>query len=70
MAEAQTYAVRSFGKTARYITVIEPYEKESVILRVQADGPDSVRIERKDGRIQTISVHGLDTDQVSIKKAE
>ncbi len=66
----KTYAVRSFGKTARYITVIEPYEKESVILRVQADGPDSVRIERKDGRIQTISVHGLDTDQVSIKKAE
>lgn len=62
----KTYAVRSFGKTARYVTVIEPYEKESVIARVTADGPDSVRIRKKAGQTQTITVHGLMTDTASI----
>lgn len=62
----KTYAVRSFGKTARYVTVIEPYEKESVIARVTTDEPDSVSIRKKDGQTQTITVHGLMTDTVSI----
>ena len=62
----KTYAVRSFGKTARYVTVIEPYEKESVMARVTTDEPDSVSIRNKDGQTQTITVHGLMTDTVSI----
>ncbi|MCI9457938.1 MAG: extracellular solute-binding protein [Oscillospiraceae bacterium] len=62
----KTYAVRSFGKIGRYLTVVEPYEKESVIEKVTAEGPDSVRVTLKDGTVQTIAVSDIEKENPSI----
>lgn len=56
----KTYAVRSRGRTGRFLTVIEPYESESVIDRVEAEGPDCVKVWLKDGQVQTVSLTGME----------
>ena len=58
--------MRSFGKIGRYLTVVEPYEKESVIEKVTAEGPDSVRVTLKDGTVQTIAVSDIEKENPSI----
>lgn len=38
----------------RYITVVEPYETERVIERVEGMGENEVRIYRKDGKVEGV----------------
>ncbi|WP_140557777.1 hypothetical protein [Bifidobacterium sp. UTCIF-39] len=53
------YAVRAAeaSESARFITVLEPYETERRVLRVNADSATSVDVTLTDGRVQRISLH-------------
>lgn len=62
----KTYAVRSHGKTGRFVTVIEPYETRAMVEKAEADGPDSVTVTLKDGRKQQIVLEGMETGQPEI----
>lgn len=68
----KTYAVRSKGKIARYLSVIEPFENQSVIQSVEATDADHLKVTLKDGRVQEISIRNLDgtngAAQVSVKE--
>ena len=60
-------AVRSHGKKARYLSILEPYEKESVIKSVTARNADQLVVELLDGRIQEITINNLESDSEKIK---
>ncbi|WP_339316426.1 hypothetical protein [Paenibacillus sp. FSL R10-2734] len=57
----RTYGIRSQGNKGRFITVIEPYEKLSVIDHVVAVSENEVHIQLKDGRVQTLRVHAIES---------
>jgi hypothetical protein len=71
-ARRKTMAVRSYGKEARYLSVIEPYENESAIKSVKAKSANELVVELKDGRIQEIVITGLESEannvEVSVKE--
>ncbi|WP_309009040.1 alginate lyase family protein [Pelagicoccus sp. SDUM812005] len=56
----KTLAVRSSGKEARYLSVIEPYETESLVESVEAKSANELTVKLKDGRIQVIKFQGLE----------
>ncbi|MDQ8182933.1 hypothetical protein [Pelagicoccus sp. SDUM812005] len=58
----KTIAVRTHGREARYLTVIEPHERESMIKAVTATGPNEIIVELADGRTQEITIEGLDSE--------
>lgn len=60
-------AVRSHGKKARYLAVLEPFENESVIKSVKAKNENELLVELLDGRIQEISISGLEGDGKNIE---
>ncbi len=65
----KTLAVRSSGTDARYLSVIEPYEKLSVVDSVIAKSANELTVTLKDGRSQVIAFEGLEEGediQVSI----
>ncbi|WP_372753463.1 hypothetical protein [Labilibaculum sp.] len=68
----KTMAVRSKGKTARYLSVVEPYETEPLIKSVKAVNANKLVVELKDGRVQEISISELEGDgkhiNVSVKE--
>lgn len=49
-------SVRSQGKEARFVTVIEPHEGASLVKKVQATTPSEIVVELTDGRTQTITL--------------
>ena len=55
-------AERSIGKEANFLTVIEPFEDKRMIKTAAADGPDAVRVELSDGRVQDIAIHNFNGD--------
>ncbi len=65
-----TYAVRTYGKIARYITVIEPFEAQSVIDSVKAADENTVEVKLKDGRTQIITVGHIESGDVSVQLTE
>lgn len=60
------YAVRSCGRVGRYITVVEPYESDSVIDCVHADGPDHVRVTLKNGVHQELTLVDMEKEHPRI----
>ncbi|MCC8046523.1 MAG: hypothetical protein LIP12_13675 [Clostridiales bacterium] len=56
----KTYAVRTRGRTARFVTVIEPYEKEALVREVCADTPDGVTVVLRDGTRQSVTIQGME----------
>ncbi|MDQ8197853.1 hypothetical protein QEH56_06830 [Pelagicoccus enzymogenes] len=67
----KTLAVRSTGEDARFLSVIEPYETESLVASVVAESADKLTVTLKDGRSQVISFQGLEEGkdiQVSIRE--
>lgn len=54
------YAVRTRGTMARFVTVIEPYETESVIREVLPVDENTVTVLLKDGRRQTVRIENMD----------
>ncbi|MDW7691192.1 alginate lyase family protein [Flammeovirgaceae bacterium SG7u.111] len=63
----KTLAVRSNGKEARYLSVIEPYESGSVIKSVKAKSANELVVELKDGRVQELKISDLEGDGENIK---
>ena len=59
-------AVRSHGADARFLTVIEPYEQNSVIDHVEASDADHLTVWLSDGRRQDIQILHIDKDSVKI----
>lgn len=57
-----TIGERQRGTSARFLTVMEPFEKESAIASVEADSPDHLTVRLKDGRVQTFMLKNLDGD--------
>jgi hypothetical protein len=66
----KTYAIRSHGRIGRYTTIIEPFERESMIEAVSATNADSVTVHLKDGRTQVIAVNQIAEDQPSLQLTE
>ena len=58
----KTVAQRQVGKEARFLTVIEPFESQRVVVRAEAMSPDKLRVELTDGRVQQIEIHNLQGD--------
>jgi hypothetical protein len=65
----KTLAVRSKGKQARYLSVIEPYKTESVIKSVTAQSANELIVELLDGRVQEITFSGLENNNGEVKVA-
>jgi hypothetical protein len=60
----KVYAVRSPSGTdsSRFLTIIEPYEDQPVVKNATALGADRLRVELADGRVQEITLGGLEGD--------
>ncbi|MDF7823639.1 alginate lyase family protein [Pontiellaceae bacterium B12227] len=59
----KTMAVRTNGTGARFLSVIEPHEAESMIKSVTAKSADELTVELIDGRVQEITISGLDHEE-------
>lgn len=73
-ARRKTYAVRAKGKTARFLNVIEPFEKKSVIKEVEAIDADHLKVTLMDGRVQEISIANFEAEkgsaQIAVKESK
>jgi len=54
------------GTDAHFLTVIEPYEDKPVVKSAVATGPDALRVELTDGRVQEIKLRNFDGDGKNI----
>jgi hypothetical protein len=52
----KTVAVRQVGTSARFLTVLEPFEDKRMIRRAEAINADKLRVELIDGRVQEIEL--------------
>ncbi|MFR9534599.1 MAG: hypothetical protein SNG49_07140 [Rikenellaceae bacterium] len=62
----RTLNVRAEGNDARFLSVIEPYEAESVVKSVKAESADKLIVELIDGRVQEITIENLEGDGENI----
>jgi hypothetical protein len=62
----KTYAIRSTGTEATFMTLIEPYESTAVIRAASSADGKSIRVELNDGRVQTIAISNLDGDKIKL----
>ncbi|MFC1760542.1 hypothetical protein ACFL6U_00495 [Planctomycetota bacterium] len=62
----KTMAVRTHGKLARYLAVVEPYESEAMVKSVIATSANDLVVELADGRVQEITIRGLDREDSQI----
>jgi hypothetical protein len=53
----KTVSLRSVGREARFLTLLEPYEERSMIRKVEATSPESIRVELVDGRVQELTLN-------------
>lgn len=71
-ARRKTVSFRSTGKSARFITVLEPYEGKSSIVSAEALSEDELTVHLADGRVQHLLISDLDGSgeglSVSIKE--
>ncbi|MFI3282743.1 MAG: hypothetical protein SNG10_04360, partial [Rikenellaceae bacterium] len=68
----RTLNVRSKGKEAQFLSVIEPYESKSVVKSVTATSADKLVVELLDGRRQEITINNLvsDPDNITVDVKE
>ncbi len=69
----KSMAVRTAGTEARYLSVIEPHEAESMLKSVTAKSANELTVELLDGRVQEITIFDLDhesNDLVSVAVKE
>ncbi len=66
----RTYAIQVEGSSARFVTVVEPYETDAMVAKVEATDADTVRVTLTDGRVQTIRVEGLCTCSPTVHFAD
>ena len=68
----RTLLLRCQGKTARFLTVLEPYKERAMVQRILATDAGELQVELADGRSQQISLRGLDGDgsQIAVEIRE
>ena len=68
----RTISTRVTGKTAKFITIVEPYEDNKMIEKVEAINETKIKIYLRDGRCQVIEVQNLDNvdKDISIEMKE
>ncbi|WP_217591741.1 hypothetical protein [Cohnella sp. GbtcB17] len=59
-ARRKLVSARTEGKQARFVHVLEPFEKDVAIESVEAKDADALEVRLKDGRIQVIRVAGIE----------
>jgi hypothetical protein len=68
----KVYSIRSEGAEARFLTLIEPYDKQSVVKSARALSADKFQVELTDGRVQELTINNLESQgnaiSVSIKE--
>jgi len=62
----KTVAVRSIGKEARFLTLIEPFENVRMVKSARATSADTLRVELADGRVDEIKISNLEGDAKNI----
>jgi hypothetical protein len=60
------HAVRARGKSARFISVLEPFETNRVIVSAKAEDRDTVKVNLADGAIQFIKINGFEDSRQGI----
>ncbi|MNE45269.1 hypothetical protein D3C80_1395460 [compost metagenome] len=65
-----TYAVRTQAEIGRFITIVEPYEADSMIEYVQASDENTVEVSLKDGRRQVITLSGIEGEELCLQLVE
>ncbi|MCG1037438.1 COG1470 family protein [Polaribacter sargassicola] len=63
----KSMAVRTKGKETRYLSVIEPYENESLVKSVEAKNENELTVTLKDGRVQHLIIENLESKDGKIK---
>lgn len=66
----KTYAIRSVGKEATFLNIIEPYDKDPIVTAVNAVTDNEVEVSLIDGRTQRIHIEGLSIGECSVKMEE
>ena len=61
----RTYAIQTSGSEARFITVVEPFERDAMVRSVSADTEDTVHVTLTDGQVQTLQVRWGETPSIS-----
>lgn len=65
------YAVRApRDSSARFVTVLEPYESAAMVKSVQADSADEVTVVLWDGRVQRLKLEGLEAGYPALTLTE
>jgi hypothetical protein len=57
----KSLSFRTTGKQTQYLTVIEPFEDESVVKNVMAKSANELTVVLKDGRTHELTITGLET---------
>ena len=65
-ARRKTVAVRTTGKIARFLTLIEPYENRRMVVSARATSGDALRVELADGRVHEVVLQNFDGDGENI----
>lgn len=58
--QRKVYSSRTHGKSARFLTVIEPFEKDSLVRSVSAVSADELTVQLADGTEQDIRITGFE----------
>ncbi len=58
--QRRVYSARVKGTSARFLTVIEPFEKGPLVRKVTARSADHLRVELENGRVQEIEIAGFE----------
>jgi hypothetical protein len=66
LRQPKIYAIRSAGSEGRFLTLLEPHEKDSLIRKAEAFGSSRLKVELTDGRIQEIEISNLEDDGANI----
>jgi hypothetical protein len=65
------HAVRAHGKSARFISILEPFEMNRMIVSAKAEDQDTVKVDLADGATQVIKINGLELSQrISVQFTE
>ncbi|ANW95382.1 hypothetical protein AXE80_03415 [Wenyingzhuangia fucanilytica] len=63
----KSMAVRTKGKEAKYLSVIEPYEKESLVKSVEAKNESELTVTLTDGCVQELKIENIDAKDGKVK---
>ena len=56
----KVYSIRAEGTEARFLTLIEPFDRQSVVKSAQAVSADQFQVELTDGRMQELTINNLE----------